>query len=96
MTSDAGRDVPRLNASDRYNEDMEKRTPLFPPKIEVMDDEMAKVMRTKSYAERLQIANDMYFDAREMLVHYLRSKHPDWDDARVNREASRRMSHGAF
>jgi hypothetical protein len=63
--------------------------------IEVMDDEIAKVIRTKTGAERLRIASGMYSSARRMLINYLRAEHPDWEEQRVIREAARRLSHGA-
>lgn len=68
---------------------------LDPSRIEVVDNETARVLRGKSGAERLQIASDMYALARRMLISHLRSEHPDWDEERINREASRRLSHGA-
>jgi hypothetical protein len=64
--------------------------------IEVMDDDMAEVIRSKTGAERLRIASDLFTSARQMLVRYLRAQNPDWDEQRVQLEASRRMSHGAF
>ena len=63
--------------------------------IEVMDDEMARVIRSKTGAERLRIASDMFASARRMLLSHLRAEHPDWDEDRVNRKAARRLSHGA-
>ena len=63
--------------------------------IEVMDDRMAEVIRAKTGAERLRIANDMYEDARSMLLCHLRAEHPGWNEDRVIREAARRLSHGA-
>jgi hypothetical protein len=63
--------------------------------IEVMDDEMARVIRSKTGAERLRIANDMYASARRMLLSHLRAEHPDWDERRIQQEAARRLSHGA-
>jgi hypothetical protein len=67
-----------------------------PPVIEVIDDEMAKVIRTKTGAERLQIASDMYARARKMLLSYLRAQHPDWEERRIQQEASRRLSHRSY
>jgi Rv0078B-related antitoxin len=75
---------------------MESRNEPRRPVIEVMDDDMARVIRAKSGAERLAIASGLYASARRMLMSYLRSKNPDWDESRVVREAARRMSHGAF
>ena len=63
--------------------------------IEVMDDEMARVIRSKTGAERLRIASEMYVSARRMLLSHLRAEHPDWDERRINQEAARRLSHGA-
>jgi Rv0078B-related antitoxin len=67
----------------------------LPKTLEVMDDEMAKVIRAKTGAERLQIASGMYSSARRMLISHLRTEHPDWDEPRVIGEAARRLSHGA-
>jgi len=69
-----------------------RRTPQV---IEVMDDEMANVIRAKTGAERLQIASGMYASARRMLLSHLRAEHADWGEKRIQREASRRLSHGA-
>jgi len=66
-----------------------------PRRIEVLDSRMADVLRGKTEAERLQIASNMWSSARTMLTHILRSEHPDWEEARIQREVARRMSHGA-
>ncbi|HZF12289.1 MAG TPA: hypothetical protein VFE33_26170 [Thermoanaerobaculia bacterium] len=62
--------------------------------FEVVDDEMAAVLRTKTGAERLAIASDMYESARRMLLSHLAAEHPDWSEEQVTREAARRLSHG--
>ena len=63
--------------------------------IEVVDDDMAGVLRQKTGAERLRIASGMYASARGMLREHLKSLHPDWPLPRVNSEVARRLSHGA-
>lgn len=68
---------------------------LDPGQIEVVDEEMAEVLRAKSGAERLKIAFDLYTSSRRMLMSHLRAEHPDWDEPRVIAEAARRMSRGA-
>jgi hypothetical protein len=78
---------------DRTDREHNKRRPVGV--IEVIDDQMAEVIRSKTGAERLRIASGMYASARRMLLSHLRSEHPDWDEKRVQREASRRLSHGA-
>lgn len=65
-------------------------------RIEVMDDRMAEIIRGKSGAERLRMASDMFASARRMLIHHLRTQHPDWQETQIIREAARRLSHGAF
>ena len=63
--------------------------------FEIVSDEMAAVLRQKTGAERLEIASRMFGSARRMLVNYLGAQHPDWDQDRVQKEAARRLSHGA-
>lgn len=63
--------------------------------IEVVDDGMAQVLRDKSGAERLQIADEMFSFARELIESSIRATHPDWDDPRIAAETARRLSHGA-
>ncbi|MGB7159880.1 MAG: hypothetical protein WBD40_17565 [Tepidisphaeraceae bacterium] len=66
------------------------------PHVEVIDDEMADVLRRKTGAERLRIASGMYASARRMLMSHLRAENPDWRQDQLVREAARRLSHGAF
>lgn len=68
---------------------------LDPGQIEVVDDQMAAVLRTKTGAERLEIASRLYSSARRMLLFHLRTEHPDWTEEQLTREAAHRMSHGA-
>lgn len=63
--------------------------------FECVDDVMAEILRKKTGAERLKIAFGMFSSARRMLLAYLRAENPDWTEEQVNREAARRLSHGA-
>jgi hypothetical protein len=63
--------------------------------IEVIDNETAEMLRQKSGAERLAIADGMFRFARGMIVATLRAEHADRDDRRIAHEAARRLSHGA-
>lgn len=65
------------------------------PRIEVVDHEMAAVLRTKTGAERLKIANDMFVMARRMIASHLAAEHPEWDEEQIQKESSWRISHGA-
>jgi hypothetical protein len=64
-------------------------------RIEVVDDDMARILRAKTGAERLKIASGLFASARRMIASHLAAEHPDWDEERVQRETSRRISHGA-
>jgi hypothetical protein len=59
--------------------------------IEVIDDDMAEVLRRMTPAQRLATANGMWIYARRRIIAQLQREHGDWDEATVNAEASRRL-----
>ena len=63
--------------------------------IEVIDDTVAAILAAKTPAQRLAIAFGMWRYARGMTESFLRGQHPEWDETRLQREASRRISSGA-
>jgi hypothetical protein len=67
--------------------------PRSSPVIEVIEPEMAAVLRTKTGAERLRIASGMFASARRMLESHLRSQHPDWDERQLQEAVARRLAH---
>lgn len=64
--------------------------------IEVVDDQMAKVLSMKTSAERIRIGFDIWLSARNMLMTYLRKSHPDWNEEMVTKEVAKKLSHGAI
>lgn len=68
---------------------------LDPRRIEVIDDETARMLKAKTGAERLAIGFAMFSSARRMLISHLRDQHPDWSEEEILREAAHRLSHGA-
>jgi hypothetical protein len=64
--------------------------------IEVVDEKMAEVLRRKTGAERLQIAYGLFRTAQRLIRSRLRSQHPSWDEAQINAETARRISHGSI
>jgi hypothetical protein len=64
------------------------------PVIEVMDDDMAAVLRLKTDEDRLKIGFRMWKAARSILRASITSDHPEWSPERVNREIAWRISHG--
>jgi Rv0078B-related antitoxin len=73
---------------------MSMKVPLDPRNVEIMDEDVARVLRTKTGAERLQIAFGMYSSARRMLTRFLTTEHPEWSEEQVREEVGRRLSHG--
>ena len=63
--------------------------------IEVLDDDMAEILRSKTPAERLAITHGMWRFARQLVIGGIRWQHPDWNQPQIDREAARRLSHGA-
>ena len=63
--------------------------------IEVVDEDMAEVLRQKQPWERIEIGFNLWIDARKMLTSHLTATHPDWTEEQIRREVARRMSHGA-
>jgi hypothetical protein len=63
------------------------------PTVEIVDTEMARLLRGKTEAERLAIGWGMWRSARDMLCNLLRSEHPDWPISDIHREAARRLAH---
>jgi hypothetical protein len=63
-------------------------------RLEVVDEETAAILRTKTGAERLAIAFGLQRAARRMLRSHLAAEHPDWDEERREREVARRFAGG--
>jgi hypothetical protein len=62
--------------------------------IEVVDPDMAAVLKDKTEAERLAIGWGMWRSARDMMCHLLRAEHRDWSEQEIQREVARRLAHG--
>lgn len=74
---------------------MSKQPPFDPRRIEIIDDEMAEILRAKTGAERLRIAFGMWESARRMLRSMLAADHPDWSEEEIFQEVARRLAHDA-
>jgi hypothetical protein len=64
--------------------------------IEIVDDRVVEILRSKTPAQRLAIADGMWSFARQMIRAIMAREHPDWSEDEIDREVARRMSHGAF
>lgn len=64
--------------------------------FEMIDDQMAEVLRRKSDAQRLRSVDAFWNSARAILKAAIRTEHPDWSLERVQIEVARRISNGAL
>lgn len=63
------------------------------PVIEVVDPQMAAVLRSKTGQERLRSASDMFTCARRLLPSHLRATHPEGDVRTLGEAVARRLLH---
>jgi hypothetical protein len=63
--------------------------------FDVVDGEMAEVLRSKTEADRLAIAHGLWRSASRVLFSMLQANHPQWSREQVQGEVARRLSHGA-
>jgi hypothetical protein len=68
---------------------------LDPRHVEVVDDRVAEVLRTKTPAERLRIGFNIWSSARRMLLAHIGHIHPEWSQKEVNDEVVERLLHGS-
>jgi len=55
--------------------------------------EQVEIYRRMTPGRRLEIAEQMYWSARELKGAWLRSQHPDWTEEQVDQEVTRLFSH---
>ena len=64
------------------------------PVVEIIDPMMVECLRRMTPGQRLAQASSMWETARIMVRSAVIRQFPDWDDAQIQRETARRMSHG--
>ena len=67
----------------------------MPAKVEMVDDAIEDILRTKSGAEKIRVVAGGWPLLRAMHACQVRRDHPEWDEMRVQAETSRRMAHGS-
>lgn len=55
--------------------------------------EQIEIYRRMTPGRRLEIAEQLYWTAREMKTAWLRSQHPEWSDEHLAQEVTRIFSH---
>jgi Arc/MetJ family transcription regulator len=70
-------------------------SPMIDPRnIEVVDDQMAEVLRAKTVAERVEMICAANRTARRLAAAGVRRQHPDWEEPQVQAEVVRRVCGG--
>jgi hypothetical protein len=62
--------------------------------IEVVDDQLAEVLRVKSPADKVEMVAAANRTARLLAAAGIRFQHPEWDDAHIQAEVIRRVTGG--
>jgi hypothetical protein len=64
-------------------------------KIDMVHPLVAAALRRKSGTERLRLAHEEWRLARDRLIAFLASRHPEWEPADVRREVAKRFLGGS-
>jgi hypothetical protein len=67
---------------------------LDPTRIEVVDDDIAAVLRTKTPTEKAAMMFGANRFIRARIAGHLITHHPDWPDERIQAEVARRLLDG--
>ncbi len=65
-------------------------------RFEIIDDQMAAILRRKTDAQRLRSVDAFWKSARAIIRAAIRTEHPEWNLPAVNQEIARRISNGAL
>ncbi len=62
--------------------------------IEVIDDRIAEIMKTKSGQERLNMVWDAWTYFEKRIRAYLKNQHPEWTEEQTHKEIVNRVTYG--
>ncbi len=62
--------------------------------IEVVDDKIAEIIKTKSGMERLNMVWDAWIFFERRIKAYLKDIHPEWTEEQIQKEIVRRVTYG--
>jgi hypothetical protein len=62
--------------------------------IEVVDEKVAEILRTKTGPERLKMVWDSWTFFCQRLNAYLKNAHPEWTQEEIQKEIVKRVSYG--
>jgi len=64
--------------------------------IAMLDSRVVEILRRMSGMERFRIAHEMWALTRDRLTAFLRSHHPDWAEAELQRSVAHWLLHGSM
>ncbi len=70
--------------------------PIDPSQIELPDERVVAILRSKTIAERAAIVFESNRTYRLRLAGHFRTRHPDWAEEQIAAAVARRMSGGAI
>lgn len=62
--------------------------------IEVVDHAVAAILRTKTPAEKIAMVGEAHRTAKVLIAAGVRRMNPEWSDAEIQNEVSRRLIRG--
>lgn len=68
---------------------------LNPQQIEVVDDALIPILRAKTPLEKMEMFFQGFDLVRLLISAGVRSRHPSWTQAEVEKEVARRILHGS-
>jgi len=66
-----------------------------PSRIEVLDDDMVRVLQSKTPQERIAMVFDANRTMRLMLEAHFRERHPEWDQSQIAAAIAQRLLRGS-
>lgn len=63
-------------------------------RIEVVDPQMAEILRGKTVAERIAMVQQAHQTGQKLVAMGVRMQYPEWTDTQVSIEVARRMLNG--
>jgi hypothetical protein len=63
--------------------------------IEVVDDKVAEILKTKSGPERLNMVWNAWSFYEKTIQVYLKGSHPEWTEEQIRKEIVKRVTYGS-
>ena len=64
---------------------------IHPGRIEMIGEQVARILRTKSIPQRVEMILQANWTMRQMIAAPVRKQHPEFTEAQIQREVARRI-----